>query len=89
MVVKQTVLIVLVMLNVALQTQGESAAPSTLADPIDAIMDRAESTGDFHQAAAEALSLFSQVTVWCETTDGDQFLEAAYASRLLSQLDLV
>ncbi len=61
----------------------------TVPEQVEAILDRVESTGDFDFAAAEALSLFAQVAVWSEDSADTDFIEAAYAHRLLAQLEQV
>lgn len=59
---------------------------ATVSQQVAAIMDRAETGGDFQQASEEATALFARVVAYGDTKAPEQFVEAAYAYRLLSQL---
>ena len=78
------------MLTMLLGICASHATAGAISERVDDIYDRAETSGDFRFATAEAASLLAQVAVWGDDSDdGDAFIEASYAYRLLSLLDQV
>lgn len=71
---------------VAADPETVEVAPPTVAQRVDALLERLQTDGDLDAAQAAADHLFDQVTAYAKPTDAKAFTEAAFGRRLVRQL---